>query len=270
MWKKCFFIKRATERFICDLCTLKRRLETQFGLNISFDVKQFTMVYASNTKPCDYAVAALHGCGLSDDDFVRAFGRMIRRKVKFRKEREEKWPMTPEELLASFDEGPLPELYNAIYYTTNDSGIINDHGYAVASSAKATKLWSIASDWEYLITKKKNPKQAILGLVIHRNTGSKEAISFLHKSCHTVSYKEIQLQNSAWAKTVRSQRAQFTTFRKGVVTHSTIDNNDGRQDTHTGSGTTHDTNKTIFQVPTKFHTCDRKCRNGTRYYRRYK
>ena len=57
------------------------------------------------------------------------------------------------------------------------------------------------------------------------------------------------MQNSAWAKTVRSQRAQFTTFRKGVVTHSTIDNNDGRQDTHTGSGTTHDTNKTIFQVP---------------------
>ena len=33
------------------------------------------------------------------------------------------------------------------------------------------------------------------------------------------------------------------------MTHSTIDNNDGCQDTHTGSGTTHDTNKTIFQVP---------------------
>ena len=33
------------------------------------------------------------------------------------------------------------------------------------------------------------------------------------------------------------------------MTHSTIDNNDGRQDTHTGCGTTHDTNKTIFQVP---------------------
>ena len=34
----------------------------------------------------------------------------------------------------------------------------------------------------------------------------------------------------------------------GVTTHSTIDNNDGRQETMTGSGTTHDTNKTIFQV----------------------
>ena len=57
------------------------------------------------------------------------------------------------------------------------------------------------------------------------------------------------MQNSAWAKKIRLQRTKFTTFRKGVMTQSTIDYNDGGQDTHTGSGTTHDTNKTIFQVP---------------------
>ena len=39
-------------------------------------------------------------------------------------------------------------------------------------------------------------------------------------------------------------------MRKGVVTHSTIDNNDGRGDTMTGLGTTHDTNSTLFQLPT--------------------
>ena len=123
------------------------------------------------------------------------------------------------------------------------------YGYAVTSSVKATKIWSIASDWEYLIPKRKDPKQDLLGLVIHRNTGSKETISFLHECCHTLSYKDTLLQNSAWAKMIQLQRTKFTTFRKGVMTHSTIDNNDGRQDTHTGSGTTHDTNKTIFQVP---------------------
>ena len=154
--------------------------------------------------------------------------------------------MTPEELRASFDEGPLPELYNAIFYTADDSALINEYGYTVTSSVKATNIWSIASD--YLITKRKNPKQALLGLVIHRNTGSKETISFLHKCCHNLSYKDILLQNSAWAKMIQLQRTKFTTCRKGVMTHSTIDNN-GRQDTHTGSGTTHATNKTIFQVP---------------------
>ena len=48
---------------------------------------------------------------------------------------------------------------------------------------------------------------------------------------------------------IQLQRTKFTTFRKGVMTHNTIDNNDGRQDTLTGSGITHNTNKTIFQVP---------------------
>ena len=57
----------------------------------------------------------------------------------------------------------------------------------------------------------------------------------------------MQLQNSAWAKMVQLQRTKFASFRQGVMTHSTIDNNDGRQDTNTGSGTTHDTNKTIFK-----------------------
>ena len=41
-----------------------------------------------------------------------------------------------------------------------------------------------------------------------------------------------------------------SSFRKGVTTHSTIDNNDGRQETVDGSGTTHDTNITMFQLPT--------------------
>ena len=160
--------------------TLQRRLEKEFGTDISFVVNQFTMVYASDTKPCDYAVAALCRCGLREDDFVRAFGRRVKRKIMIKKEREEKWPLTPEELLAAFDEGPLPELYNGIFYTTADSAKINKHGYAVASSVKATKIWSIASDWEYLITKKKNPKQTILGLVVHRNTGNTRVIRRAH------------------------------------------------------------------------------------------
>ena len=99
-----------------------------------------TLVYASDTKPRDYATAALHGCGLRGDDFVRAFGRMARRKIKVRKEKEEKWPMTPEELLASFDDGPLPEVYNAIFYTTDDSALINEYGYAVTSSVNRQRF----------------------------------------------------------------------------------------------------------------------------------
>ena len=52
----------------------------------------------------------------------------------------------------------------------------------------------------------------------------------------------------AWSRMVSLYRMHFSYFRKSVTTHSTRDNNDGRQETLTGSGTTHDTNKTIFQV----------------------
>ena len=88
-------------------------------------------------------------------------------------------------------------------------------------------------------------------MVLHRLTGSKEVINYLHKCNHAISYNDIRIQNQAWARMVAAKGTQFPHLRKGVVTHSTIDNNDGRQETVTGSGTTHDTNKTVFQIPNK-------------------
>ena len=47
---------------------------------------------------------------------------------------------------------------------------------------------------------------------------------------------------------VSEDRLHFPYFRKCVATHSTVDNNHRLQETFTGSGTTYDTNKIIFQV----------------------
>ena len=41
------------------------------------------------------------------------------------------------------------------------------------SSSKATKIWSLSSDWEYLVTKSPLPKHAVTGLVLHRLNGKK-------------------------------------------------------------------------------------------------
>ena len=43
------------------------------------------------------------------------------------------------------------------------------------------------------------------------------------------------------------RQAVFPCFHKGAITHRTTSNNNERQETLTGSGTTHDTNKRIFQ-----------------------
>ena len=55
----------------------------------------------------------------------------------------------------------------------------------------------------------------------------------------------------AWSRMVSSRQLLLSKMRKGICTHSTVDNNDGKQETLTGAGTTHDTNKTLFQLPTK-------------------
>ena len=52
------------------------------------------------------------------------------------------------------------------------------------------------------------------------------------------------------------KKQMLSNMRKGVTTHSTIDNNDGNQETMTGLGTTHDTNKTLFQLPSKHQLQD--------------
>ena len=232
--------------------TLRTFLENNFSDDISFFSKgNYVIVHANDINPCTYSVATMHGFGLPDLDLTKSFGKLVRRKLEEKKEKEDQWPLTPEELLSRIDEGPLPELYNVIYFSTHEYGKLNSSGYAITSAIQATKIWSIASDWETLVTKKRSPKQIVLGLVLHRTTGNKEAVTALHKCNHVISYNDIRLQNNAWAHMVSSRKDCYPSLRKGVVTHSTLDNNDGRQETWTGTGTTHDTNKTLFQLPSK-------------------
>ena len=78
--------------------------------------------------------------------------------------------------------------------------------------------------------------------------GNKDAMNALHKTNYVVSYSNIFMQNAAWSRMVSEDRLHFRYFHKCAATHSTIDNNLGLQETLTGSGTTCDTNKTIFQA----------------------
>ena len=42
-----------------------------------------------------------------------------------------------------------------------------------------------------------------------------------------------------------------SSFRRGVTTHSIMENNDGQQEAIDGTGTTYDNNIKMFQLPTK-------------------
>ena len=95
-----------------------------------------------------------------------------------------------------------------------------------------------------MITRQKTAKQAMLGLTVHRLTGSKEAATHLHHLGHSISYNDILKYNNIWSFAQVEVHKRFT---NGLPMHSSIDNNDGRQETLTGAGTTHDTNSTLFQ-----------------------
>ncbi|XP_057316865.1 uncharacterized protein LOC130657893 [Hydractinia symbiolongicarpus] len=224
--------------------SLKRELVKQFGSEIDFfTTGKYVIVHSALMNPCEYSVATLLGHGLRDMDHIRSFANFIKSKVKEREP--ESLPKTPDKMIADFNKGPMPELYNIIYATMYPNFKTNDEGYAITQSSNiANKIWSIASDWQSLITRQKNVKQAMLGLTIHRLTGSKEAAAHLHNLGHSISYNEIKKYNDAWSS---AQIEVHKRFVKGYPLHSTIDNNDGRQETLTGVGTTHDTNSTLFQ-----------------------
>lgn len=80
-------------------------------------------------------------------------------------------------------------------------------------------------------------------------TGSKEVTNLLNKCGHGISYSGVRLLNNTWANHVTNQSRRKIPhgFVKGRSVHVTVDNSDGRQQTLTGSYTTHHTNGTLFQ-----------------------
>ena len=79
------------------------------------------------------------------------------------------------------DRGPLKEIYNVIYASINPAYKVNEYGYAITRSRPvATKIWSVSSDWVFLLTKERTAKQAVARLTVHRLTSSKECCQYIN------------------------------------------------------------------------------------------
>ena len=176
---------------------------------------------------------------------------MINRKIKYRADANN----SPESSTVSFDDmiqglekhEPIPELYNVIAMSLNPSCKINEYGFAAVSPLQARKVWSIADIWQQLLTRRTSPSSLALGMVIHRVTVSKEVINILSKAGMTPTYTKIMETSKKWANDTTAElnrRAAPPLLQPFKPTHVTLDNNDGRQMTSTGVGTTHDTTET--------------------------
>ena len=65
---------------------------------------------------------------MADTDLTKASKRVLSRKLQERKKCNITWPLTSEERLSTIDSAPLPEIYNAIYFSIYQSASINQYG----------------------------------------------------------------------------------------------------------------------------------------------
>ena len=229
---------------------LKTHIEQTFPDEIAFSkVGQKKQVLHSNTVgPVTYVEAALKGHGLREFDLTKAFARLVRRKLANRHPLT--WPPTTEELCESLETFfPLECIFNAIALSLNDKWPINENGIVSVPKDLNHKISSLAQGWEALTLHGRSPLNIAMGLTVNRLTGSKETSRLLHCGGIGISYNDVRLLSNSWAEAVTMEHAQMLPpgFVKGRAVHITFDNSDGRQQTLTGSQTTHHTTGTIFQ-----------------------
>ena len=134
-------------------CTksLRRYLEDHHRDLGYYNSGKNVIVYSSYINLCLYAVSALQGHGLRNNNITKAFSKMIDRVVRssdYQKSYE--WPFSFRNLVEKLEvDIPIAKLYNAIYLTVDpkSSLILNEYGFARTDARNiANKIWSIAND----------------------------------------------------------------------------------------------------------------------------
>ena len=229
---------------------LKKMLISRLGEEIRIcKLSNRDVVYPKSVDQFSYSQATLKGHGLCDDDIAKAFSNLVRRKLANRDDL--KWSPTPEQFLSSLKStAPLPCIYNAIVWSVNPRREVNQNGYVETNIEQAEKIASITQCWEGLINRKRMPTTTALSLTLHRVTGSKEATILLHKCGMGISYHDVRLLTNSWTNSISTNFKNMLKrkFKDQKSVHITFDNSDGKQQTLTGSHTTHHTTGTIFQT----------------------
>eukprot|EP00794_Sanderia_malayensis_P013441 gene13441-14824_t len=86
----------------------------------------------------------------------------------------------------------------------------------------------MAGDWQRLVTGERSAKSIALSMVVHRVTGSKEAVKFWHHTGAGISRIDVIKQNKKFASDVQKCGTKASSLiPKGKPTHVTVDNSDG-------------------------------------------
>lgn len=139
-----------------------------------------------------YSYVTIKGHGLCEDDIIKAFANLVRKKVD---EKTMKWPPKPSGFLETLENSkPLQCIYNAFVWSINLKRKIYENEYVETYSLRqAGKIAAITQFWESMIYNTQSPTKTALSLTLHHIIGSREATDLLHKFGMGISYTDVRL-----------------------------------------------------------------------------
>ena len=235
------------------ISALKTHLQDAFADLVSFlKVGKFQVVHSSLLGRVFYFEATLKGHGMREDDLTKAFARLVQRKLEDKDKIE--WPPTPNQMFKCIETlTPLSCNFNAISWSINPNK--SQRSQRFSNGREKT-----SQSWEGMMTGERAHSNIALGLMFHQLTGNKEASKLLHHAGIGISYSDVRMLNTVWAKSVKMHHKNMLPpgFIKGRAIHVTFDNSDGKQQTVTGMDTTHHTIGTVFQVSKPLEESERE------------
>ncbi len=170
------------------------------------------------------------------------------------------WPPLPEHITTEAAQASIPtSLFNVLAWIVNADTSIKDgndislHVPAPVSQSAKTRILSIAQDIIFLTRngRIRTPKHVSLAVSVHHKTGSMQLVSTLNQLGHCISKSKLQEVETALTE-VRLQQQNANIIPSNITPHVPVtfvwDNNDIREETATGEGTTHCTNGIVIQA----------------------
>jgi len=170
------------------------------------------------------------------------------------------WPPSPEHISSAAAEAAVPPcLFNLLaWIATGDASLTYEAAVSLdvpANVPKAlkTRILSIAQDIIYITRKGRirTPKHVSLAVSVHHKTGSMQLVSTLNRFGHCISKSKLQEVETALAEH-RLQQQHVNVVPSNIAPNVPVtfvwDNNDIREETATGKGTTHCTNGIVVQA----------------------
>ena len=160
------------------------------------------------------------------------------------------WPPTANDIRDSAQQLIPPQLFNFLAWITGSADVVEFENFVETGDDVRRKLLSVAQDIVYISTKgrKTMPKHVALGLTMRHMTGSSSIIGILNGLGHSVSHSAVLEHDTALAnKQLCTDNIVPEGFIKKIPTTVIWDNNDFREETPSGEGTTHNTNGLLVQ-----------------------